>query len=186
MFALFLPDGIISYNKTPDKPLLPIEIQKGMFFMSEEYNTPDHAPLSGKSIAALILGILSIVFSISVLLGVVLGIIGIVLALASRRNSHMNLNAKIGLGLSIAGLLCSALILVFVYIPLGNYFSNDDVIDRIEEELDDPDDSDDSDSYDSNHNGDTEDHHDSDHYDWLFPDTPGNTGDSYSDRLQDL
>ena len=148
--------------------------------MSEEYNTPDHAPLSGKSIAALILGILSIVFSISVLLGVVLGIIGIVLALASRRNSHMNLNAKIGLGLSIAGLLCSALILVFVYIPLGNYFSNDDILDRIEEELDD------SDSYDNNHNDDTEDHDDSDHYDWLFPDTPGNTGGSYSDRLQEL
>mgnify|MGYP004498547993 CR=1 FL=1 len=160
--------------------------------MSEEYNTPDHAPLSGKSIAALILGILSIVFSISVLLGVILGIIGIVLALASRRNSHMNLNSKIGLGLSIAGLLCSALILVFVYVPLGNYFSNDDIIDRIEEELDDPndsddpDDSDDSDSYDNNHNDDTEDHDDSDPYDWLFPDTPGNTGGSYSDQLQDL
>ena len=161
--------------------------------MSEEYHTPDHAPLSGKSIAALILGILSIVFSISVLLGVILGIIGIVLAFASRMNSHMQLNAKIGLGLSIAGILCSALILVFVYIPLGSYFSNDDVIDRIEKELNDPDDSDDSDSYGNSHNGDTEDHDDSDNYDWLFPDTPGNTtppsgntGGSYSDRLQDL
>ena len=53
------------------------------------YNRRSPRPVNGLSIAALILGILSVVFSVSAVGGLILGILSIIFAVASRRKQPM-------------------------------------------------------------------------------------------------
>ena len=78
-------------------------------------------PVSGKAIAALILGILSVLFSSLFFIGIILACIGIVCALSSRqiyisgdtlqkRRAPMDITAKIGLISSIVGIVLGILV----------------------------------------------------------------------------
>ncbi len=82
---------------------------------SYDYNGPDvpyHPPGSpAMATAALVLGICSILFSLTGL-GLILGAIGIVLALLSRGKGQMNTSAKVGLGLSAGGAVLGVIIML--------------------------------------------------------------------------
>lgn len=78
-------------------------------------------PVSGKAIAALILGILSVLFSSVFFIGILLACIGIVCALSSRqiyisgdtlqkRRTPMDITAKIGFIFSIVGIVLGILV----------------------------------------------------------------------------
>lgn len=73
-----------------------------------------YSPRSGNSLAAaaLVLGILAVLTSWCVIGGIALGSMGIVLALLSRGREPMEMQAKVGLGLSIGGFFLSILILM--------------------------------------------------------------------------
>lgn len=83
-------------------------------------------PVSGKAIAALILGILSVLFSSVFFIGILLACIGIVCALSSRqiyisgdtlqkRRTPMDITAKIGFIFSVVGIVLG----IFVPLILG-------------------------------------------------------------------
>ena len=78
-------------------------------------------PVSGKAIAALILGILSVLFSSVFFIGILLACIGIVCALSSRqiyisgdtlqkRRTPMDITAKIGFIFSVVGIVLGILV----------------------------------------------------------------------------
>lgn len=72
------------------------------------------------AVAALILGILSLVTSCCIFSGIVFGAFGVVLALLSRGQEPMDTQAKIGLGLSIAGMVLGFLVLLGSFIFLSS------------------------------------------------------------------
>lgn len=82
------------------------------------YNRRSPRPVNGLSIAALILGILSVVFSVSAVGGLILGILSIIFAFASRQKQPMLLTAKLGLIFSSIGVVFSGLLLA-LYIFFG-------------------------------------------------------------------
>lgn len=89
---------------------------------------------NGLSLTALIIGICSLVF-VCCGGGIVLGALGIILALLSRGASTMNSQAKVGLGLSIGAL---ALSMIIVPIMLASYlsaFDSQDFKDALNQEL---------------------------------------------------
>lgn len=64
--------------------------------------------------AALIFGILSLLASFSILGGLLFGCLGIVFSILSRGFEPMDISAKIGIGLSIAGMLLGCVFLFLV------------------------------------------------------------------------
>ncbi|MCD7868947.1 MAG: DUF4190 domain-containing protein [Clostridiales bacterium] len=68
-------------------------------------------PGRGLAVAAVVLGILSLLTSVTVAGGILLGVIGIVLAILSRKQRPMRTSAKVGMGFSIAGIVLSVVIL---------------------------------------------------------------------------
>ena len=76
--------------------------------------------------ASLVLGILSVVLCCCGGFGIILGAIGIVLAILSRGREPMETSAKVGLGLSIGGIVLSIIVLVMAFAAMGNGgFSSD-------------------------------------------------------------
>lgn len=82
-------------------------------------------PVSGMSIAALILGILSIICCCCGIGGVVLGTTGIIISIISRKEGPMQTNAKIGLGLSVTGLVLGLIMTIFLIVFYINSDSTD-------------------------------------------------------------
>lgn len=83
---------------------------------------PGHSPKrsNGMALASLILGILSIVMCCCGGFGVILGAVGIVLAILSRGQEPMETNAKAGLCLSIGGIVLGIAILILAFAMMGN------------------------------------------------------------------
>lgn len=92
------------YAPQPSQPYAP---QPGQPYM------PQQPRSEGKAIAALVCGILSIVFCAGTLIGLILGIVAIVLASSYVKQSGPNTKAKIGKICGIIGSILSALAFVF-------------------------------------------------------------------------
>lgn len=86
-----------SYPQSPQNPYAPIP----------------QVPSNGMSLAAMILGICSIVFICCG--GFAIGAVGIALALLSRGGGPMSTQAKVGLGLSIGGFVVSLLLTISMF-----------------------------------------------------------------------
>lgn len=80
---------------------------------------PSSGRTNGMAVAALILGIFSLITCCCGLGGIVFGAAGIIIAILSRGTAPMEKTAKIGLGLSISGLILGIVLLVFLF-----FFSN--------------------------------------------------------------
>lgn len=81
-------------------------------------------PVSGMSIAALILGCLSILTSCCGIGGIIFGSLGIIIAMMSKSREPMQTNSKIGLGLSIAGLIFSLIFGILMIAGIYLYSSD--------------------------------------------------------------
>lgn len=75
---------------------------------------------NGMALASLILGILSIVMCCCGGFGVILGAVGIVLAILSRGREPMETNAKAGLCLSIGGIVLGIAVLILAFVMVGS------------------------------------------------------------------
>lgn len=75
---------------------------------------------NGMALASLILGILSIVMCCCGGFGVILGAVGIVLAILSRGREPMETNAKAGLCLSIGGIVLGIVVLVLAFVTMSS------------------------------------------------------------------
>lgn len=82
------------------------------------YNGPRKS--NNMALASLILGILSIVLCCCGGFGVILGAVGIVLAILSRGSEPMETSAKVGLGLSIGGIVLGILVLIMSFAFAGS------------------------------------------------------------------
>ena len=71
-------------------------------------NTNKH----GYAVASLVLGILSIVFCCCWYLGLILGVVGLVLAIVAKKNGNEESICKAGLVLSIIGVAISAVFMI--------------------------------------------------------------------------
>lgn len=106
--------------------------------LQPDNGNPTAGNSSGLATASLVLGICSLVL-ICCGGGVVLGGVGIILALLSRGSGTMNGSAKAGLGLSIGGLAISLIIFLYYFVAMihsgelnsiirsydnGNYFND--------------------------------------------------------------
>ena len=81
-----------------------------------------YKPVSGFAVAALVMGILSLLLACcSGIGGIMAGALGIIFAILSRKGQPMEMQAKVGLGTSIAGLVFGIVIIMitFVYISTG-------------------------------------------------------------------
>ncbi|MCI8814409.1 MAG: DUF4190 domain-containing protein [Lachnospiraceae bacterium] len=88
------------------------------------YNAPKKS--NNMALASLLLGILSLVLCCCGGFGVILGAVGIVLAILSRGNEPMETSAKVGLGLSIGGIVLGIIVLVMSFVVAGSdQFRND-------------------------------------------------------------
>lgn len=88
-------------------------------FNNQNYNNPHVPDSNGMSAAALVLGISSLVLTCcSGGFGFPLAALGIIFALLSRRGRHMNTQAKVGLGLSIGGIVLAVITVVLSMIIL--------------------------------------------------------------------
>lgn len=107
----------------------------GRNYNNYQYQRPPKAPqpVSGMSIAALILGALSIVCSCCGIGGIIFGSLGIIIAVMSKGQEPMQTNSKIGLGLSIVGLVLG-IILTIVFFALGSYAGSSEYIQSYEYE----------------------------------------------------
>ena len=95
-----------TYNYQPQQPQVPTP--------PPVQNTPIQPKQgNGMATASLVLGICSIVF-VCCCGGFVLGGLGIILALLSRGASTMNSSAKVGVGLSIGGMVLSLIALPII------------------------------------------------------------------------
>ena len=98
---------------------------------------PSHTPkpTNGLAIACLVVGILSIVTCCCGLGGVIFGCTGIFLAVMSRENRLMPTNAKIGLGLSIAGVVLGFMVLIgaFLFVRATEAEYGEDFYDYLED-----------------------------------------------------
>ena len=72
------------------------------------------------AMASLVLGILSVLLCCCGGFGIILGAIGIVLAILSRGREPMETSAKVGIGLSIGGIVLSIIVLVMAFAVVGN------------------------------------------------------------------
>ena len=82
-------------------------------------------PASPMAIASLVMGILSLVLCCCFGIGsIVLGALGIIFAILSRKEKPMETMAKVGLGLSIGGVIIGLIIAVFFFISM---LTSDDV-----------------------------------------------------------
>lgn len=72
------------------------------------------------AIASLVLGIMSVLFCCCGGFGIILGAIGIVLAVLSRGREPMETSAKAGIGLSIGGIVLGIIVLVMALAIVGN------------------------------------------------------------------
>ncbi len=72
------------------------------------------------ALASLLLGILSLVLCCCGGFGVILGAVGIVLAILSRGSEPMETSAKVGLGLSIGGIVLGILVLIISFAFVGS------------------------------------------------------------------
>ena len=75
---------------------------------------------NGMALASLILGILSIVMCCCGGFGVILGAVGIVLAILSRGREPMETNAKAGLCLSIGGIVLGIVVLILAFVTVSS------------------------------------------------------------------
>lgn len=75
---------------------------------------------NGMALASLILGILSVVMCCCGGFGVILGAVGIVLAILSRGREPMETNAKAGLFLSIGGIVLGIVVLILAFAMVGS------------------------------------------------------------------
>ncbi len=82
------------------------------------YNGPKKS--NNMALASLLLGIMSIVLCCCGGFGVILGAVGIVLAILSRGSEPMETNAKVGIGLSIGGIVLGILILIMSFAAMGS------------------------------------------------------------------
>ena len=89
---------------------------------------------SGMAVAALILGIFSLITCCCGIGGIIFGSAGIIIAILSRGTHPMEKTAKLGLGFSIAGLILGLVLLVFLFFSSNfvddfsyyyNYYSNE-------------------------------------------------------------
>lgn len=88
---------------------------------------PQHIENNGFAVAALVMGIMSLLFACCTGIGgVFFGALGIVFAILSKKDEPMATNAKVGLGLSIGGIILGIIIFVsaLLYITRGE-FQND-------------------------------------------------------------
>ncbi|SEU20284.1 DUF4190 domain-containing protein [Paenibacillus sp. NFR01] len=92
-------------------------------YNSSGYYPPQRSKTNGKAIAALVLGILSLIVPY---VGILLGIIAIILAAISFK--EIRRNGEQGKGMAIAGLVCAiigtliyALLLIFVVFAVAMY-----------------------------------------------------------------
>lgn len=82
---------------------------------------PRHAPQKNNmALASLIVGVLSILLCCCGGFGVILGAVGVVLAILSRGREPMENNAKIGLGLSIGGIVLGIAVLIMAFAMVGS------------------------------------------------------------------
>lgn len=83
--------------------------------MDQQNYTPDGAG-KGKAIASLILGIVSLVlaFVFPIVVGLVCGIIGLVMATLSKKDGYVGGMRTAGFILSIIGLILNAIVLIVV------------------------------------------------------------------------
>lgn len=72
------------------------------------------------AMASLVLGILSVLLCCCGGFGIILGAIGIVLAILSRGREPMETSAKAGMGLSIGGIVLGIIVLVMAFAVIGN------------------------------------------------------------------
>ena len=72
------------------------------------------------ALASLILGVLSILLCCCGGFGIILGAVGIVLAILSRGREPMETNAKVGIGLSIGGIVLGIVVLVLAFAAVGS------------------------------------------------------------------
>ena len=72
------------------------------------------------ALASLILGILSVVMCCCGGFGVILGAVGIVLAILSRGREPMETSAKAGLFLSIGGIVLGIVVLILAFAMVGS------------------------------------------------------------------
>lgn len=72
------------------------------------------------ALASLILGVLSILLCCCGGFGIILGAVGIVLAILSRGREPMETSAKVGLGLSIGGIVLGIIVLVMAFAAVGS------------------------------------------------------------------
>lgn len=77
-------------------------------------------PKNNLALASLIVGILSILLCCCGGFGVILGAVGVVLAILSRGREPMENNAKIGLGLSIGGIVLGIVVLIMAFAMVGS------------------------------------------------------------------
>ncbi|MDO4276119.1 MAG: DUF308 domain-containing protein [Eubacteriales bacterium] len=84
-------------------------------------NGRNPSPVSGMSIAALILGSLSVLTSCCGIGGIIFGALGIIIAMMSKGREPMQTNTKIGLGLSVAGLIFSLIFGIIIIAGLYLY-----------------------------------------------------------------
>lgn len=76
-------------------------------------------PASPMAIASLVMGILSLVLCCCIGIGgIVLGALGIIFAILSRKGKSMETMAKVGLGLSITGVVLGLITAVFFFIGM--------------------------------------------------------------------
>lgn len=80
--------------------------------------SPYDSKSNGMAVAAMSLGIASIVLLCCGGGGFPVGALGIIFALLSRRDRHMNTQAKVGLGLSIGGIVLSILTVIASFVIL--------------------------------------------------------------------
>ncbi len=84
---------------------------------NQHYSSPNQ-PGRGRAIAALILGILSIVFCWGTYIGIILGILGIIFGALAKKTLPDDKLGKVGFILGIIGLILS-IIITIIYFVLG-------------------------------------------------------------------
>lgn len=77
-------------------------------------------PKHGYAVASLVLGICSIVFSCCTYVGIIVGIVGLVLAILARKAGNEESICKAGLICSIVGLSLSIILLIVSLIAAGS------------------------------------------------------------------
>lgn len=87
-----------------------------------DYSAENHTPkpTNGLAVAALVVGILSILTCCCGIGGIVFGCTGIFLAVMSKERSPMQTNAKVGLILSIIGVILGFLVIIGAFLFVRN------------------------------------------------------------------